>query len=582
MNAPLPSSAFAVRLSAAAAQARRRIAVRTWLSMVQQQVPWLFAVVVGGALARLCGAGLPSWSVVLVPLWLVVLLLVAWRRVPTTPGALALIDRTLVLDDLLLNAWDFTVQPSANAFASEHLRRAEERLPQVVVAEAVPLTLPVRESVAVVLLALVLASGVLAPPQPAPPTTLDDQQRRDLATQAADLAREAAQVPTAALEQAEKAKLEELQQKIRDAQEQAKRQGLTQPEVLKELDRLAHKAEDLAALLDQADTPNAALLGELERHADTADLAAALRAGDLAKAAQEAQNLAERLGRKDLTLDERRRLEQALERAAKAAAGDRSSAGNAVSQAQAALQKGDAHQAANALKSLAQNLARRQQRQAAAKQMSQLASRLRSTGSKLLSSPAGALTALPSGSRSSGAPLASGPLPQARFQPGARPGTGKPNAMGNHPGNGRPGSSGGAGAGSIPVPGTSPAGGAGAGAGSIPVPGASGAAGAGAVAGNTPGGSQAGVGHVKSSGPATTARTPSNTSTVVAETGNGQSEQVQVAGQLHDEGSARAVSQTPLSVVDAEERALDEDPLPAGRRAQVKEYFHLLREKLEP
>ena len=97
-----------------------------------------------------------------------------------------------------------------------------------------------------------------------------------------------------------------------------------------------------------------------------------------------------------------------------------------------------------------------------------------------------------------------------------------------------------------------------------------------------PGGSQAGSGHVAATGPATTARAPSSTSTVTAATGEGQSEQTQVAGQVHAEGSARAVSQTPLTMVDAEERALDEDPLPAGRRAQVKAYFTLLREQLEP
>ena len=87
---------------------------------------------------------------------------------------------------------------------------------------------------------------------------------------------------------------------------------------------------------------------------------------------------------------------------------------------------------------------------------------------------------------------------------------------------------------------------------------------------------------MKATGAATAPHTPAQTSTVTAASGEGHSEQVQVGGQVHDEGSARAVSQTPLTMVDAEERALDEDPLPAGRRAQVKAYFNLLREKLEP
>ncbi len=576
--------ALTTRLITLAAHARRRLAIQQWLALVVRDLRWWFAVVVLAALARLTGYGLPTWSVWLIPAWLVLIALMAWRKVPATAGALARIDRALALDDLLLNAWDFSARRTNGSFAKEHLRRADERLPQLDAARALPVVLPLRHIAALVLISLLLVSGFLAPLPPALPVVLDERQRGELVAQANELAREAAKIPTAALEEAEKTKLDELQQRIREAQEQAKRQGLTQPEVLKELDRLAHRAEDLAALLDQSDSPNAALLSELERHADTAVLAPALRAGDLAKAAAEAKALSERLARKDLTLDERRRLEQALDRAAKAATGDRSAAAEAVKQAQAAMQQGDPQQAGKALEKLAQNLAQRQQRQDAAKKMSALANRLRSTGSRLLSSPAGALSKLPPGARSSGAPLAANSLPPARFQPGSKPGSG------NRPGNGTPsgkpakGQGQGQGQASIPVPGTGngngAGGGAGSGAGSIPVPG-SGAAGA-SLAGGAPGGSQAGTGHVKATGAATAPHTPAQTSTVTAASGEGHSEQVQVGGQVHDEGSARAVSQTPLTMVDAEERALDEDPLPAGRRAQVKAYFNLLREKLEP
>jgi hypothetical protein len=582
---PTPSRevALTARLITLAAHARRRLAIQQWFAFIVRDLRWWFAVVVLAALARLTGYGLPTWSVWLIPAWLLLIALIAWRRVPATAGALARIDRALALDDLLLNAWDFSARHANGSFAKEHLRRADERLSQLDAARALPIALPLRHLAALVLLSLLLVSGFLAPLPPALPVVLDERQRDELTTQANELAREAAQIPTAALEEAEKAKLDELQQRIREAQEQAKRQGLTQPEVLKELDRLAHRAEDLAALLDQSDSPNAALLSELERHADTADLATALRAGDLAKAAAEAKALSERLARKDLTLDERRRLEQALDRAAKAATGDRSAAAEAVKQAQAAMQQGDPQQAGKALQKLAQNLAQRQQRQDAAKKMSTLANRLRSTGSRLLSSPAGALSKLPPGARSSGAPLAANSLPPARFQPGSKPGSG------NRPGNGTPsgqpakgqgkGQGQGQGQASIPVPGTGNGNAAG-GAGSIPVPG-SGAAGA-SLAGGVPGGSQAGNGHVKATGAATAPLTAAQTSTVTAASGEGHSEQVQVGGQVHEEGAARAVSQTPLTMVDAEERALDEDPLPAGRRAQVKAYFNLLREKLEP
>lgn len=598
MNSPLPplsaapaapaaptaptADALSAPLRAIAGRVRRRVAVRLWLALLSTQLRWCFAVVVVAALARLAGAGLPTWSVVLIPVWLLLSALLAWRRAPTTASALALMDRTLGLDDLLLNAWSFAARRGNGSFAREHLRRAAQRLPALDAAQAVPLTLPLRQLGALLLMALLLGSGLLAPLPPVPPALLDERQRGELATQADELVREAAQVPTSALGEAEKAKLDELQQRIRAAQDQARRQGLTQPEVLKELDRLAHRAEDLAALLDQADTPNAALLTELERHADTADLASALRAGDLAKAAAEAKALGDRLERKDLTLDERRRLEQALERAAKAGDGDQSSAAKAVEQAQAAMQQGDAASAAKALQRLAQDLARRQQRQDAAKAMTRLANRLRSTGSRLLSSPAGALTKLPAGTRSSGAPLAAGALPPARFQPGRKSGQGTRPGAGTQAGTGQaptpvPGQGPGDGDG-IPVPGTGDA----ADAGAVPVPGSGAAGAAASAAGAMAGGSQAGSGHVASSGGPTTPQAATSTRTVTAASGEGHSEQTQVSGQVHEESAARALAQTPLDLVDAEERALSEDPLPAGRRAQVKAYFTLLREQLEP
>ena len=65
--------------------------------------------------------------------------------------------------------------------------------------------------------------------------------------------------------------------------------------------------------------------------------------------------------------------------------------------------------------------------------------------------------------------------------------------------------------------------------------------------------------------------------TVDAAQGNGDSTSRSVAGSEHGEDSALAVTATPAALIDAEEKALDAEPLPLARREQVKRYFALLR-----
>lgn len=548
----------------AAAAARRRLLLAAWWRLLTAAAPWFLAAAIGAVLVRLAGHGVPAWVAGGVGVWLAAAAWRIWRRRPDAAAALAAWDRAAGLDDLLLNAWDFTARADQGRFAAAHVVRALARLPVLMpdLPRHLPVRIPPSAVVAPLLLVALVGSGLMAPP--AGDSLLDAAARERLARQTAEVAQDAERLPDAALDKAEKDRLDELRKRIREAQEKAREEGLGRPDALRELDKLARKAEELAALLADTQQASAALLAELERHADTADLAAALKAADPAKAAAEAEALAKKLERKDLTLDEQRRLAQALERAA--AAGDRSQAGQAIADANTAMQAGDPAAAGARFQQLGAQLARAGQRQQAARQVGALANRLRASGGKMLALAPNA----------NARPMTLSNLPPVRLSPNARPGQGDPKgplrqAIGTPPPGGR--------AGACPVPGTAPGDGAGAG-GACPVPGA-GMAAAGMSLAAAPGGSRAGHGHMPTSQASTAARAATGTSIVDAAKGNGEGEQRQVAGQAHQEGSAIAPDAAPLTIVDAEEKALDADPLPAARREQVKAYFSILRSQLE-
>ncbi len=559
----------AAPLRAAALAAQRRLLIGAWLRLQRAATWWVLAAGALAALARCAGWAVPAWAAWAVVGWLLGSAIRAWRGRPSLASALGAWDRAAGLDDALLNAWDFSRRDDAGPFARAHLALALAQLParRAELPRVLPLRVPPLALGAPLVVLLLVGSGALAPVAGGVP--LDRAARERLAAQAAEVARAAEHLPDAALDQAEKAKLEELRKRIREAQDKAREEGLGRPEALRELDQLARRAEELAALLGDTQAASPALLAELERHADTAELAAALKASDLPKAAAEADALAKQLDRQDLTLDEQRRLAQALERAA--ASGDRSPTGQAIASADAALQANDHRAAGASFQKLGAQLARAGERQLAGRQVGALADRLRASGGRMLA------TAAPGNARA----MALSDLPPLRIPPSARAGQGPPpggvarRATGSPPGGGRDAG--------IPVPGTAPAAGAdganGAG-GEIPVPG-TGMAAAGVALASIAGGSRAGNGHSDANQAPTAARAATSTSTVDAAKGDGESEQRQVAGQAHQEGSALTAAATPLGLVDAEERALDADPLPAARREQVKAYFSILRHQLE-
>jgi hypothetical protein len=68
---------------------------------------------------------------------------------------------------------------------------------------------------------------------------------------------------------------------------------------------------------------------------------------------------------------------------------------------------------------------------------------------------------------------------------------------------------------------------------------------------------------------------------VAAAPGEGESDVRVVEGEAHSEAAARSARETAMEFVDAEEEALDEEPLPLSRREQVLRYFTGLRRQIE-
>ena len=594
MSAPL-STSFA-QLAQRAAQ---RQALITALRRAAETGPWFLAVCVLAGVLELLDIHVGWWLALTVPGWAIAIGVRAWVRRPAAGRALAQWDAAAARADGFLNAWDFERSGTTEPFARAHLAAMQRAAPTAAKRLAQDLPLPwsrdvVGRAILAPLACMLLAlSGVWSPVALPAVAHMGSDERERFAATTTELAAEAKRLAElAGLAPSEKTSAEELAKRLAEAKAEAETKGLTAHEALAAMDRLAKDAEKLAEQLADAPAASAALLDELAKHADTAALAEALRSGDLAKAAAAAEALAAKAARTDTSLEEQRRLEEALKAATAAAeaAGDKGAVAKALAEAKEGLAKQSqqagqgqakkdakqgAQQAGKALSSLSKSLAASATRKQAAKQVQQLAQRLRAGGGKVL-----AAGAKPGNNPKSNAPVSNKP-----FTPNAKPSMPTAGAKpSKSSGGGKPGSgscNGGscAGGSGTPVPGTKPGGGSGAGAGAgsgtaqTPVPGV----GVGLVKGAGRGGTKAGRGHVDRSMAPSAVRSTVDGGTVDAAQGNGDSTSRSVAGSEHGEDSALAVTATPAALIDAEEKALDAEPLPLARREQVKRYFALLR-----
>lgn len=621
--------------AAASRRVVRRLLLARWFALLGRSALAVYPAACAVAVATwLCGwprFGLGG-AVALTAMWAALAAAWAWFHRPSPVTALARWDEAAGRHEMFASALCFEQSVAPEDGERLHLSRAHARLSADL--PALRRHLPARLAPQVLALPLVLLVLVAVLPAAAPVETGDALDEDALAAArevSAALSRQTAISDSAkgltADEKQELKKLEAAVQKTADNLRQL--EAGSQRDVLSELEQRAHEAEKLAeSLQGDGDDPSASkLIAELERHADTTDFASALRGKDMEKSAAEANKLAERLEHKDLTLEERKRLENALNKALTAADEKEKEKERLLSkklqEAHKELAAAKPREAAKPFRQLAKQYAQTAQRKAAQKQLQQLANQLRSSGQQIFGQQTGAIRRLaqanagqqnlPAGMRQLGPQqLAQGNASLQQQLAGMRPGqmgppSGAPQlampagAMpANTPGapvpGANPGQNPGAnpgmapvpGAGQAPVPGSGnmpgnmasnmPGAGSGMGAGASPVPGTS--------AGPSPngagqGGLHAGRGTAALGGAATKPFDAAGTAAVSAAIGKeGPSHVRSTEPGTHREEARRLAQEVASHTIQAEEESLADEPLPLSRRQQVLRYFTALRRQL--
>jgi len=615
---------------AAGAMVRSRLTRALWYDyLAASALPVFGAAVAAAVAARLLGGPSPGapyaclLAGLLVAAWLAAARACARLGRPSAVEALAHWDERAGRNEQFLSAYCFETRADESRGEGErlHLKIALSRLgdERARLREHIPCRLAPRAGVAPALFvafAGVVGSGLLDPGVYVEDARLDEAAK----SAAREAGTEMAEAPDSldsleGLTPEELKRVEKLKASVEaTAEALQKLKDETPREVLEDLERRAREAEGLAEALGNgdADILSEGVIAELERHADTAELAAALRAKDLGKISREAEKLAKKL-RGDPTVEEQGRLEDALSRALREASATdlRNTMGRGLAEALAELKKKRLLEAADKLSNISKKFARKQQRRRSRRQLQRLANRLRSAGQKMFGSSGGLkqlkaqryarrgslrsgklrpVGTLPPGMRRGarqgrlGVPgQQTAGLPAGTPIAGAQPGMGPTPVPGGPMGQAPvPGAAAGSMSGAPPIPG----GGPGAGAGQTPVPG--GGAGAAMSAAGTPqagggvGGLKAGHGTAPLGAAATRPTGASSMGVVNAAAGpDGEAYVRRIAGAMNAEEAARGFSGVAMQLIMAEEDALDAEPLPLSRREQVLRYFMALRRQIQ-
>jgi hypothetical protein len=578
-------------------------------SLDRSAVPLFVGVALALVAARYAGYGL-AWTVAgalgagLIALWLLVTLVWALIGRPADLAALAQWDEKAGRHELFTSAYSFVCEGAEGPGVELHLTKAEAELPKARAAmrRELPWYLSNPSWLAPTLFLVFLCSGLLEAP-PAVANEKDALSAEELARAAEageQLEKRTGELDPEQLTAEEKAELNQLKKKLKSTAKKLKspKKKTTQRQLLEELQRRARQAEKLANKMGKArrEKISGGLLAELERHADTADLAGALRGNEFADAAKEAKALGDKLSSPDLGIEARQRIQEAFSKGVAAATQQDklTRLGKGLVKAnQALIAKKPADAGAELLK-LAKFYAKLAKRLKAQKQLKQLAKRLRELGQETMGKKqkgAKRLQSQPPPGRNSEdevrrlttehdfgdaelppleEPLPPGaedrdplqdliPLDEPPGAPGQRPvpGEGPPPMPGQQPG------------GRAPVPGQG--GGQGRRGGKRPVPGG----------GAGQGGHQAGNGSAGMGGEATKTLDPTSTEVVKGRKGRGPSAVRRRAGRGHREGAAEGQKAIETEFIKAEEDALAGEPLPASRKRQILRYFRAIRQTLK-
>jgi hypothetical protein len=383
--------------STAARQVVEQWIVARWATLLNRTCLATFGVLLVGAVgwAVWTGQRPDIWFILGCPLaWIAMTALWAWYVRPTPERALAIWDESASRREMFVSAYCFERAVSRTAGEALHLGRAGrvlvEELPQL--KKQLPARLQPR--VALTPLVFVVVLQLIGYWQPATEVAanvpaIDPEAQQRASEIAATLAEKAAALdPLPGLNEKENKQVEELKQSLEQAAEQMKHlEDSTPREALNQLEQRARAAEELAEALgeSEADKLSSEMLAEMERHADTADLAAALQNDDTDEIAAEATKLADKLEDKKLSLEERKRIQEALKKSLEVAnKKDRqSNVGKHLRDAQQHLNEKKPALASKRLRDLAQSMSRRAQRNRSSRQLQQLARNLRSAGQQI-------------------------------------------------------------------------------------------------------------------------------------------------------------------------------------------------------
>lgn len=611
-----PTTAAAPVFADAAQLVIRRLWLRKSLAWLMRSLP-----VGGGLLAvllalRFLGA---AWSTGWLALgailfWLTLCLALAWWRKPKPYGALAFWDQRASRADAFANAWWFERQAEPNAGQQLHLRAQTGVLPTALSSLRKDIPLPdIRWWLIAPLLALAFffvpggaGHGLFDPVLTSEGKKLAAEEGKRLSEKKLDTDK------MKSLTEEEKKEIEKLQQKVQEtAKALEQKETKTAREVLSELERRAHDAEQLAEKLGTGESAWASdqMVAELRKHADTAELGDAVANKSTESTAKEAQKISDHLKDPQLTSETRDRMTETLKDVEKQAQpGDEQRVvGSHVLTSSKDMTQKLTKEASKEFQDLADKMRALAQREKAREELEKLAQQLRDSGANIagqgtqgmqqLAGNQGQQSGNSQNSSQQMQAMPNAPQMQSMQIPGLSnmqqgqgqqgqgqgqqgmaqnmqmmtpvPGSGQQQQGSKMlmPGNGKGSSNNGQPFLIAPIPGTQPGQ-------------QSPAMMLGGVA--SAGGLKAGNG-TTALGNSPTEKTKPTQSGVVnaASNAEGESSVRSVEGAAHTENATRNSQASALQSITAEENALDESALPTARREQVRRYFTELRKRFE-
>lgn len=597
----------------AAVRVQQRVLLRRYVSELGKTGPWIIAGMLGCIAARWF-AGIGIWlPVTVLVAWLGLAAFVVWRTRPGKYESLAFWDATGGRSEAFAAAWWFERRAGRTEAEDRHLAAQRDKLAAALKHLRSDLPLVVRAAVWItpLLAALAIGAGMLRPGAPAD-SPLTDAMQKAAAREASALKQQAAaKKKLEGLTEQERQEIDKLRDAVKATAESIEKGGADSARsVLGELEKRARDAERLAEKLGKKGDAWAsdALVDQLRRHADTADLGDAVAAKKAAQAAQAAAELARKLTPPQLNAEAADRMKASMADVGRSAEEEdrQRLVGQNVLAAADELAANRPPAAAVQFDRLAQKLAEAARREEAQREMEKLAGQLREAGSRITGQENGGLSKMAE-SGQSGSPQAQGQQSEQASSSAQQklqaPGLAQPSQMLQS----TPGTQGGqqqsmtmtqgqVGAGMTsptnpgqnqqgkpmllaPIPGAKPDQQPSA---IVIAPNLPPSDAAGSTTLTVPGGSQAGNGTAKMDGAKTAQTKAGNASQVSAQSGSDGSSSVRaVEGAARTEQAAQQSANVTVEFIKQQEAALDEAALPQARREQVRRYFDELRKRFE-